>query len=748
MFGLGFGGLVIYLLADSFHLHLRRNLQLLSLTLAISIVFNLWSVLSSHFSSAVNWYQLIPFLFLYVTCTIPFVLCGMIVSILFLNKAQNSYMIYGADLLGAAAGCIACIVLITYLSAQQVVLIASLLCVMAAYLFNIKKFPRYEILLAIGILLLIVFANFLFPVVKTKTYSELNAHKIYEKWSPLSRITVFPKVFTLNTKIGEPFGWGMSDVYQPQGYFKQLWLEQDAHAGTPIVFFEGDYKKVEYLKYDITALPYYLRKDASVFIIGVGGGRDVLTALLFNSKIITGVDIHPIIVSLVKEKFADYAGHIYSHPKVNIAVGEGRSVLKKSNNTYDIIQIPLVDSWAATVAGAFAMSENSLYTQEAFTTYLNHLNPNGLLSVSRFYFTPENETLKVAILARAALEGIGERAANHIVILKSKPRLKAAIATTLVKRTPFSTAELEQISAHSRQLNFDIVYMPHNAKNNPLFQKAITTNRLNEFLNSYYYDVRPTMDDRPFFFQMFYMSNVLDLFKGTKLSGQAFNFYSLGVFLVLLFISIILLLVFFFFPLFVSKKTSKISLGWGFYFTLLGLGFMLIEIPVIQLGALYLEGTTYGLSVALFSLLFFGGIGCIIAQSLTKHLFKILPVALLIILAVTIAYPAYFKVIMENTFSFVWGIKLLLFVVILIPLAICMGMALPTGIKIVKETKPVMVNAIPWYWALNGGASVIGSIIAMASAMELGYSMTLYIAAFTYFGALLVFYFLQVRKMM
>ena len=199
----------------------------------------------------------------------------------------------------------------------------------------------------------------------------------------------------------------MSSTYKQKRQFKQLWIQQDASACTPIVPFNGDYEEVDFLKYDITSLPYYLRKNADVFILGVGGGRDVLTALAFDSKQITGVDIHPVIVDLIKNKYAKFTGNIFNKDKVHITVSEGRSYLEVEKKTYDIIQIPLIDSWAATVAGAFAMAENSIYTVEAFKTYLKFLNPSGILSVTRFYFKPDNQTIKIVVLARVALEQSG-----------------------------------------------------------------------------------------------------------------------------------------------------------------------------------------------------------------------------------------------------------------------------------------------------------------------------------------------------
>lgn len=739
LFGVGFGGLLVYHLQERFKYLVYENLYFLSMAQALSIILSLRVVLAYGLPNFLDISQLVTFLLFYLLCTAPFILGSMILSVLFLNWPNRSGLIYGADLLGAAAGCIVCVVAITYLTAPQVILISSLASTAAASLFSlprVKIAPFLFLLITTGLLFT---SDAIFKVNQPKNRHSDNNTVLFQKWSPLSRITVYPEYLYGEANDTSPFGWGLSSTFKEIHPYKALWLEQDASAGTPIVAFDGDYSKVDFLKYDITALPYYLKRDANVFILGVGGGRDVLTALLFNNKHITGVDIHPVIVDLIKNKYAQFTGNIYNNKSVNIVVSEGRSYLTKSHTHFDIIQIPLIDSWAATVAGAFAMTENSLYTKEAFLNYLNHLSSSGILSVSRFYFSPDNQTIKVAILARVALEQMGiNNAENNIVVIKNnfirKGRYTAA--TVLVKREPFTAAELTQIQQLADKLNFGIVYFPHGTHNETLFDEALTNKNLNQLLDNYYYDIRPNTDNRPFFFQMVYFSKIMDMFDEQSMTGQVFNFYGVFVLFNLLIVSTVLVLLFYIAPIVLSKNKGVLSISWGGYFILLGLGFMFIEIPFIQQGAVYLTSPVYGLSISLCGLLLFGGLGSITTgrceQASLKHL---LFISLSIVVVITVLLAGYFNWFLHCTEDKPWFLRVLLFTLILSPTAFFMGVALPAGLRLANDR---FANNIPWLWALNGASSVLGSIIAMAVSMIFGYNIALLLGSLSYLLALLL----------
>ena len=577
MFGFSFGGLLVYRFFDGFKTNHNKNLFSLSMILAISMLFGLKVAMSSHVSLSLNQHDLFVFFGIYVFCTAPFIFSSMILSLLFIRREEHSGSIYGADLLGASMGCVAAVLLISVFSAPQVILIASLSCALAAMVF-ITPTTRWDTLLStllISVIVgLFVHSHFFFHIDFNKSYSEEREHVLFEKWSPLARITVLSDIYFRGKNSKMPFGWGMSKTYQPKEPIKQLWIEQDANAGTPIEPFDGDVSKVDFLKYDITALPYYLRKQANVFILGVGGGRDVLTALVFHNPKITGVDIHPTIIELINHQYRHFAGDLYQLKPVSVFVREGRSFLAKSHQLFDIIQIPLIDSWAATVAGAFAMTENALYTTEAFQTYIQHLTPEGFLSVTRFYSSPETQTIKIALLARVALEHLSvKNPEQHIAIIKNTVAPYPSVATVLVKRTPISTAEIKQIKKIAHDLAFDIVYLPSYPFNEPLFSEALTTKHIDSLISNYYYDIRPPTDDKPFFFQMFYFSHLKDLLTHQDIAGQAFNYFGVIALYFLLLVSIILVSLFYLIPFLLTERSQKPPLLWGMYFILLGFGF-------------------------------------------------------------------------------------------------------------------------------------------------------------------------------
>ncbi|KTD18889.1 spermine/spermidine synthase domain-containing protein [Legionella jordanis] len=731
MFGFGFGGLLVYSLKRHFQTFHSENLTLLCLSLAVSIPVNLYVTVKYQFPTSINLLSLVRGGLAYLLFSAPFVLSSMILSMIFLEFKKKSSLVYGYDLLGASLGCIASIYLLTVFPAPKVVLITGLMCVSGALLFDLPKIKWLSFSIFVLSLLLVFYSDSLFKITQTKKFSQTDYPPIFEQWSPLARITVTRDIFWRGKNSDLPFGWEMSRNVKNYGRFEQLWIEQDASAGTPIVPFDGDYSKVEYLKYDITAIPYYLLNHANVFILGVGGGRDVLTALVFGNKHITGVDIHPIIINLVKERFAHYAGNIFNHKYVKVFVSEGRNFLQSKPLQYDLIQIPLIDSWSATVSGAYAMTENSLYTLEAFQIYLRHLTPNGMLSITRYYFNPDMQTIKIAVLARVALEKLGsDSPQKHIVILKNRH-----IATVLVKRSKFTMAELNKINNLSKQLSFPTVYSPDGSTNEVLFQQALTTKNLDNFLKQYYFDIRPNTDDRPFFFQMMYFSKIKDLFKMNIMDDQFRNFYGVGVLFWLLIISTIFILIFYLLPILFTKEGGKIAPFWGLYFILIGLGFMLIEIPIVQQGSVYLGSPVYGLSIALFSLLCFGGIGSLLSSRFKpSQLKRLMLLSFLLIIVTTLLFPFGFSILKQGSYESSWILKCLGFIALVLPMAIALGIPLPSAFRLIPAG---LSSNIPWFWALNGAASVLGSIIAMSLAIAFGYYITSCIAAVCYSLALL-----------
>ncbi|MFZ2540777.1 MAG: hypothetical protein WAW75_03265, partial [Gallionella sp.] len=630
---------------------------------------------------------------------------------------------------------------ITYVSAPATIIISGLLALCASCLFEMPQksgWVRPRVFLSVGaavILYLLAAKTDAFSIRHTKTYSE-RSDLIYEKWSPLARVTVFPDVFwRRDPKL--PFGWGMSPTYVSQRRINQLWIEQDACAGTPITEFSGNLEDVNFLRFDITAVAYHVWPETKkVFIIGPGGGRDVLTALNFGVPAVTACDINPVIVDLVENKFKDFAGDLYSRPGVTVHVGEGRSTIRRMEDRFDVILIPLIDSWAATTAGAFSLAENNLYTVEAMQDYLDHLEPNGCLSVTRFLFQPRNQTLRLAIIARRALEEQGVPAPEQQIVVIGTTT-ESGVATVLVKKQPFTPEELSRLHSASEYLQFPILFSPDSGGDSD-FVAGLTQRPLENFLQNTYYDLSPSTDNRPFFFQMIPFSRAFDLLTSEKIVGQVYNYYAPLVLILLLALSTVLVLLFYILPLKFERGVEPLPKWWGTFAIVLGLGFMFVEIPLMQKGSLYLGHPTYSLTIVLFSLLIFAGLGsrwsgrnhnAPLVVMLRRYL--IMAFGLVALLAIGSDF------IIEATIGLSFWIRVAIFVVLIGTAGFFMGTAFPSAIRLVGNSH---IKSIPWVWALNGGASVLGSILAMAVAMAFGYWLALAMGAVCYLFALAIAY--------
>ena len=738
LFGLGAGGFAAFFLRRPVVERFPGILTEAAALQFVSTVVCAVVILNVRFSIGFSVRGLLHFLLAYLVCSLPFLCAGFILSAAFRNLGQEIPALYAVDLAGSAAGCVVFIAAISWVSGPAVLVLAAFLCLSALIGFSRcsrRRLPRAAVAgLAVAALATVwaLNATDLFRVKFAKYYDEraLASRILLEKWSPLARITVYDAPF-FAADPSRPFMWGPSRTYRDLPPVSQLWVEQDASAGTPITRFRGDFSEVRHLRFDITSLVHRVKPGARTFIVGAGGGRDILTALSFESPYVKACEINPVIVDAVRNRFRGFTGGLYDLPQVSVEVAEARSFIHRSHDRFGVVQISLTDSFAATAAGAFALAENSLYTVEAFTDYLGHLEDGGFLSVTRFLFFPRNQTLRVVTLARRALEESGAAEPwRHVAVVGTSRQ--QGVATVLVKKTPLSAEEMARIAGISRRLGWETLYLP-GEPGDETFRRALTARELTDFTREYYYDVRPTTDDRPFFFQMIHFRNVLDLMRGRAVSGQSFNYYAVSVLAGLLVISSGLTLVFYVLPLLFSRGVARLPRAWGLYFILLGLGFMFVEIPLIQKGSLYLGHPTYGLTVVLFSLLVFTGLGSWWSGSFSSAgLRRALPRHLLRVAGLVLLLAVLMEIVMPATLGAPFIVRLALTVLFCGALGFLLGTPFPSGLRLLSD---VRAEAIPWVWALNGAASVTGSIIAMAVAMAFGFRVTLLTGAFVYAAA-------------
>ncbi|HEX4168993.1 MAG TPA: hypothetical protein VHZ55_26310, partial [Bryobacteraceae bacterium] len=499
-------------------------------------------------------------------------------------------------------------------------------------------------------------------------------------------------------------------------------------------------------KVDLTttgpSFPYALRPGAKSLVIGPGGGYDVARAISSGSRDVTGVEINPIIAKeIMQKRYAYYSHGLYSRPDVHIFIEDGRSFVRRSTAHFQVLQATLVDTWASTAAGAFALSENNLYTTNAFVDYLSHLTPDGVMAFTRWGFDPPRESLRVVSLAIAALHSIGQPdpARNIAVVREDVNKLQkwGAQDTILISRTPFTPTDLDRIQSTAATAHMQIVYLPGTSVDTP-FRTLLITNDPARFYADYPFDVRPVTDNRPFFFYTVQPRDLLNfVFRGShQMEDYKIN-SALPVLFGLVAISIIATFVILALPPLVlghRLPRDRGSIQALFFFLCIGAGYIVIQVALIQKFILFLGHPTYALTVIIFSMLLSSGCGSFSSRRfIGEDVQKLWRVLLFVILA-NILLALVVSPICEGGVALPFALKVLITVTLISPLGFAMGMPFPTGLTRLEKIMPLSVR---WAWAINAASSVMGSAAAMFFAIYIGLQLTLIVGSLFYLGALL-----------
>ena len=427
-------------------------------------------------------------------------------------------------------------------------------------------------------------------------------------------------------------------------------------------------------------------------------------------------------------------------------IGPGGSFLRSTPQQFDVVQMTLVDTWASTAAGAFALSENNLYTVEAFREYFNHLRPDGMVAITRWEFQHPREALRVVAVAMEALHrlGVANPTRNFIVVSQGSLDEDGIPVVVLAKKTGFTPAELEAVTTHMNDYpDLEPLYLPSDPGQNP-FSDLIASNDPNAFARGYAYNVSPVTDNAPFFFFTLKPGQIL----GEKgLRGGIDWKVNLGVLVLLLVlaISVIAVLAFLVLPLALRSRTKRHSPLPLLYFVAVGLGYILVEIAFIQRFVLFLGHPTYALTVVIFLLMLSSGAGSLFSRLwLPRTDLGWVPLVFVIVtlLADVFFLPSRLAALVGMDF----GYRLLVSGVLLIPLGFVMGMPFPTGLRAfaalptpeLPARQRAADNAVEWAWAMNAAASVLGSVLAMVIAIQFGLTVTLACGTAAYLLALLL----------
>ncbi len=562
------------------------------------------------------------------------------------------------------------------------------------------------------------------------------ARPLIEKWNSFSRVRVVGNP----DKYIRPSGWGLSATLPADRTARELHLDIDSYAGTELTRFDGDTSKVDHLKYDVTNVAHYLRPQARVLVVGTGGGRDVLSALAFGQRSVTGVEINDGILSLVNGRFGDFTGHLDRDPRVHFVNDEARSYVARSSDRVDLMQISLIDTWAATASGAFVLTENSLYTVEAWRIFLDHLAPRGILSVSRWYYSSRpGEVYRLAALASTTLMGMGvSRPGDHFAIVRARPAGSSGpdgIGTMLVSRDPLSAADLDALEAVAARMQFEIVQSPRHSADET-FAALADGSRVAATVAAYPLNVAAPTDDRPFFFHMLRLRDVVHPARWRDQGIVQFNMTAVGVLGILFAIVILLTASCIILPLLMARPRPDFGAAAPHlvYFSAIGFGFMLIEISQVQRLAIFLGHPVYSLSVVLFSLLLSSGAGSLSTASLGRGRRRHGPaVRIGLLIVVLLVFGLLTPVAVRHFEAASTPVRVLISVGTLLPLGFFMGMAFPLGMGRALADAPALA---PWLWGVNGAASVCASVLAVVIALGAGIAASYWAGAVCYLAAL------------
>jgi hypothetical protein len=769
MFGMAVGALVVYGRPAVFTAErLNARLAQASLGFAIAIVASFLAHLWLPFRPELSLTGIVTVVVTYGVLSIPFTFSGIVVALALTRFPQQVSALYAADLAGAAVGCALLGPLLRVTDAPTGIVATAAVAGLGAVLFLDQSLvasafrrksgadcslpaeagshePRRglrRLCLSIALLFATFASVHTYAVRLDSAWLRLvwvkgryEARPIVERWNPFSRIRVIGDP----TREIKPSGWGFSTTLPPSLTARELHLDIDSYAGTELTAFDGNTATVKHLKYDVTNVVHYLRPSSDVVVVGTGGGRDILSALVFDQRRVTGVEINPSILELVNGRFGDFTGHLDGHPRVRFVNDEARSYLARMQERADIIQISLIDTWAATASGAFVLTENSLYTLEAWTRFLERLSPRGVLSVSRWYYADRpGEVYRSAVLAVAALQGIGvNRPQDHFAIVRARPPATAGapdgIGTILVSRDPLSAADLDALETVAGRLKFDIVQSPRTSIDGT-FAAIASGDRLPALLASYPLDISAPTDDSPFFFHMLRLRDVFDVRRWQDQGIVSFNMKAVGVLGVLLATVIVMTIACIVMPLMRTGRGTSLEGAAPYlaYFAAIGLGFMLIEISQLQRLTIFLGHPSYSLSVVLFSLLVSSGLGSLSTAGVAGPQAAVRR-RLILTIAILIGFGLLTPLVTHRFEASSTPVRIALSIAILFPIGFLMGMAFPLGMRLALRRAPQLA---PWFWGVNGAASVCASVLAVVIAIGAGISAAFWTGTACYVAAL------------
>ncbi len=715
----------------------------------------------------------------YIMLSTPFFFTGLIIATTLASLSERAGLFYGADLVGAGIGSIGVLFCMTISSPDTIVFLLSLIALTGAFISGGKRLKTISIML---ILLILAFVSFRPEFMKLRM-SQYKGLQMALRYPGAEHLKTYVNPFSRIDAIKSPavrFAPGLSLRYLDV-LPEQIGFSIDGGELYAITAY-NDKTSLKFLSYLPSALPYVIAHPSphgrigglsDVLIIDPKGCLQCLVARYYGFSNIYKIESNPLLMKIMKKDFNEFSGGIYSQ---NTWSGYGRAWLRTHRTFFDIIDIPLT---GAAPSGTFGISEDYKLTVEAFREYFSHLKPEGMISVSLFIIPPPRTELRILNTALTAMKESGiqdQEMKQHFVALRSWGSI-----CMLIKKSPFTFHEIDTIKRFTRDRRFDLIYYPgiHEEETNMFvrmptneyftaFQKILSLETRKQFNDDYVFDVRPVRDENPFFHYYLKLRNIKEIY---SIMGEKWQYFiEEGYMLPVVFIQvfafglILILLPAVSFRLKVKspstplyqrgargdlrdkvevKERDYINLRNGRallpYFAFLGIGFMFVEVSLIQKMIFSLETPSYAVATVLASLLISSGIGSLFSY---KNVVLRSSYITLVLSLIIITYSLLMPIVSDNVSSYHIALKVFLVFFILMPLGLFMGIPFPTGLKILGESSE---SLIPWAWAINGCLSVLAPILTVMLAMTVGFKTVLWLGALAYLMAFITLKIFRIR---
>ncbi len=709
-----------------------RRLAHLAFLFALTLVASYLAVNYLPFDSyRVGWepIQLLYLLLYYLALVAPFFLGGLGLGLPLAVFRAQSARVYAANLLGSGVGCLAALGALALFGVTGAVFGAAMLAAFGALAF--ARGARQRVATGASLALAAVLGAWLIASpalfdVRISPYKGLSqilrfpdARVVLRAWNAFSQVEVVESGAVRSAP-------GLSLGYRGAMPSQRAWFI-DAESRAPLT----DAAPAELLDALPVTLAYRLRPNARALVVEPGGGLEALAALNAGAREIVVVEDNPLIARVARQ----FAPRVFGDARVRVSTEGPRSWLARSREQFDIVHLALADPFRPVTAGAYALGENYVYTQEAFAEYLRHLDDEGILVVSRWLQLPPTEEARAAALALAALEERGASSVNSeqcVLALRSFNTL-----LLLVKRTPFTAREIEMARTFAAERQFDWVAYPglraeevnrfnvlREEEYARVFAHLFDRTRRAQFLAAYPYDITPPTDDRPFFFHLFKWEQTPMVLQLLGKLWQPFGGSGYLILLALLGLSLAASAGLILAPLFSRRVVGGPNAPRELlYFGCLGIGFLFVEIPLIQRFILFLDQPVYAFATVLFALLIASGIGSALSERLPHR------ATLALLVVAILVYPPLLPLLFRLLLGWSLEARIVIALALVAPVGFLLGVPFPKGLAVLDATAP---HLVPLAWGVNGCASVISSILATMGALSFGFTLVMVAGAAMY----------------